>query len=212
MLYGCSKCQQECDLPEGKVGDRCPNCRRRGLIPLDDIDEDPVADEALPATLPAAWVPGHCKTCGRNTMLQRRALGLSYCITCPDTLLVEVQPLQDTNPKSKFGAVKPSPALIPSSAILHEAKVFALGAKKYGPYNWRKDPVSAMTYLNAALRHLQAIIDGTDVDPESGASHAAHARACLAILIDAKECGKLIDDRPPAGPAERLIAEFTEKL
>ena len=100
------------------------------------------------------------------------------------------------NPKKSCGASKPSPAFIPPVAILEEAVVMALGASKYGPFNWNEIPVDAATYYSAALRHLMSWFSGENIDPESGASHLAHARACLAILIDSQVSGSLIDNRP----------------
>lgn len=104
--------------------------------------------------------------------------------------------LPDNNPKTACGAVKVPMHLVPPPAIIAEAIVFGLGAKKYGPYNWREKTVSSSVYQAAALRHLMAWWEGEDIDPESGESHLAHARACLAILLDAKVHGKLNDDRP----------------
>lgn len=116
------------------------------------------------------------------------------------------------NPKAIYGRAKPSLALIPSAAMVEEAGVYALGAAKYGAFNWRKDAVESMTYAHAALRHLFSWIDGEETDAESGRSHLAHARACLGILIDAKETNQLIDDRPYAGPASRMIADQTKPI
>lgn len=101
-----------------------------------------------------------------------------------------------TNPKDARGRVKPSIEFIPPSAILAEAKVMALGAAKYGAFNWRGNAVQAGVYYSAAFRHMAAWFEGEDTDPESGASHLAHARACFGILIDAAERGCLLDDRP----------------
>lgn len=72
----------------------------------------------------------------------------------------------------------------------------ALGAAKYGPFNWNDKPIDASTYYSAAMRHLMSWYTGEDRDPESGALHLAHARACLAILIDSQLTCTLIDDRP----------------
>ncbi len=116
------------------------------------------------------------------------------------------------NPKTQYGLAKPPIALIPMTALIEEACTFRLGAKKYGPANWRDKAVPASVYINAALRHMLSWYDGQDNDLESGASHLAHARACLAILIDAKCCDKLIDDRPPVGKGPDLCAERTVSI
>ena len=118
----------------------------------------------------------------------------------------------DTNPKTRFGMAKPPMALIPSTALVHMAEAFRDGAAKYGPANWRKDPVSASTYLNAALRHTHEWLDGEQEDPVSKVHHLAHAMSCLAILIDAQATNTLIDDRPPPAPTADLIREKTRPL
>jgi len=117
----------------------------------------------------------------------------------------------DTNPKDRIGETKPPVWLVPASATIIEAEVFRLGAAKYGPYNWREKKVRATIYIAAALRHLYSALDGEDVDPESGQSHIAHARACCGILLDAQATGNLIDDRPAKGAAAKLIAKLTQK-
>ncbi|WP_082960254.1 dATP/dGTP diphosphohydrolase domain-containing protein [Rhizobium leucaenae] len=113
--------------------------------------------------------------------------------------------LPSTNPKRAFGVKKPSAQFIPPVALIEESAVMALGAAKYGAFNWQDDPVDASTYYSAAIRHLLQWFSGEDVDQESGASHLAHVRACMAILIDAKVSGKLIDDRPKCAPASEAI-------
>lgn len=117
------------------------------------------------------------------------------------------------NPKDIVGSRKPSLHLVPQSANILEAVVFGHGAEKYGgAYNWRVKPVRASIYVSAAMRHLAQWLDGHDDDSESRLSHLAHARACLAILIDAQATGSLIDDRPPAGPACDLIQKHTRAV
>ncbi len=113
--------------------------------------------------------------------------------------------LPSSNPKRAFGVKKPSAQFIPPIAIIEESVVMALGAAKYGAFNWQDDPVDATTYYSAAIRHLLQWFSGEDVDAESGASHLAHVRACMAILMDAKASGKLIDDRPKCAPAGEAI-------
>lgn len=113
--------------------------------------------------------------------------------------------MPSSNPKRAFGVKKPSAQFIPPVAIVEESVVMALGAKKYGAFNWQDDPVDATTYYSAAIRHLLQWFSGEDNDPESGSSHLAHVRACMAILIDAQASGALIDDRPKCAPAGEAI-------
>lgn len=111
------------------------------------------------------------------------------------------------NPKKAFGDAKPPLGYVPSSAIIGLGVAFGEGADKYGPFNWRESPVEAMTYVHALLRHAMMYVDGEDVDPEStrGKTHLDGIMACAAILKDATELGNLIDNRPPKGPAPRLL-------
>jgi hypothetical protein len=89
------------------------------------------------------------------------------------------------------------------------ARVMGLGAQKYGPYNWRDSSVAATVYLAAGQRHIAAFLDGENTDPESGASHLAHAAACMGILIDAFATGNVVDDRPKPGRAAAMMAGET---
>lgn len=113
------------------------------------------------------------------------------------------------NPKNRLGVRKPPLHLIPPAAEIMESVVMALGARKYGAFNWRSSAVKASIYVAAARRHLLAWFDGQDVDPESGVSHLAHARACLGILLDAIAVDKLVDDRPSPGTSAKLIESLT---
>ena len=99
------------------------------------------------------------------------------------------------NPKALVGRAKVRQHFVPPIARLVEGIVMELGAKKYGPFNWRKDPIRATDYIDAIRRHLDAWEDGQDLDEESAVSHLGHIRACCAILLDAEAIGNLIDDR-----------------
>lgn len=113
------------------------------------------------------------------------------------------------NPKDRIGVRKPPLHLIPPAAEILESAVMALGAKKYGAFNWRTANVKASVYVAAARRHLVQWFDGQDDDAESGVSHLAHARACLGILLDALATGHLVDDRPTPGACAELIEQLT---
>lgn len=116
---------------------------------------------------------------------------------------------RSTNPKDRIGITKPPLHLVPPVAIIHEAMAFKDGAEKYGPYNWRGESVSASVYIAATLRHIFSWNDGEAISQDSRVHHLGHARACLAILLDAESVGKLIDDRPPPGFASTLLTLMT---
>lgn len=115
------------------------------------------------------------------------------------------------NPKDLIGDKKPPIHLIPPVALLYIAEGLADGAKKYGPFNWRKNKVQAHAYYSAGVRHHAAWWDGEELARDSGKHHLAHEIANLAILIDALEGGFLVDDRPTPGPTAAVIEKLTRR-
>lgn len=110
------------------------------------------------------------------------------------------------DPKGEAGKAKAPLYLLPPEALRQASWAHSLGAKKYGPANWRSNKVKASTYISAMMRHLAAYLDGEDHDAETSAhagqpvSHLANVIASANILIDAKKNGTLEDDRPPRRP------------
>lgn len=100
------------------------------------------------------------------------------------------------NPKQIYGDKKPPLAYIPMSAQLAELEAFFDGMLKYGPHDWRKNPVEAMTYVEAAFRHLQLWKVGEALTRDTRVQNLGAVRACCGILIDAELHGTLIDNRP----------------
>lgn len=127
---------------------------------------------------------------------------------------------EDGNPKTAMGAQKPDLSVVPPSALLHLATAMMNGARKYGPYNWRDDPVSTRVYVAAAMRHLASYLDGEDysadtVEAEEPVHHLGHVMACCAIVLDAWHAGTLLDNRPKVpGRTGALIETYrtTKKL
>lgn len=109
------------------------------------------------------------------------------------------------NPKDLLGMKKAPLALVPPVLEIITAEVMRLGAKKYGPYNWRLNKVRRTVYLEAAKRHIDACLDGENADEETRMPHEASAAACMAIVLDALVTGNLVDDRPIPGAAARVI-------
>ncbi|MER9436714.1 DUF5664 domain-containing protein [Mesorhizobium sp. M0618] len=101
-----------------------------------------------------------------------------------------------TNPKQIYGDKKPPLAYIPMSAQLAELEAFVDGMFKYGPLNWRTNPVEAMTYIEAAFRHLQLYKVGEELTRDTLVKNLGAVRACCGIIIDSAAHGTLIDNRP----------------
>ena len=81
------------------------------------------------------------------------------------------------------------------SADEQVALVLQHGADKYGARNWRKDKIRVSTYVAAVRRHIGAINDGEDIDPDSGMHHMAHIGANVHVFLDALAHDMVIDDR-----------------
>lgn len=127
------------------------------------------------------------------------------------------KPYPDGNPKTAMGMKKPDPSVIPPCAILHLATAMMNGAEKYGPFNWRDQPISTRPYVAAAMRHLLSFLDGEDYSSDTTAAgapvhHLAHVMACCAIVLDAASVETLSDNRPTVrGRTGEIIDGYIEK-
>src|SRR5882724_2517752 len=117
-----------------------------------------------------------------------------------------------SNPKDIIGSNKLPMGLVPATTKAYLALGHAEGHIKYGLVNWREAGVKASIYLDALERHIEKWKNGEEEDPETTVPHLANALACISIIVDAKECGKLIDDRPKSAPIGGLIDRFSLKL
>jgi hypothetical protein len=113
-----------------------------------------------------------------------------------------------TNPKDLIGRKKCPLSLVPPVSLIYQAEAMRCGAEKYGAYNWRTKKVKATIYVDAALRHIMAYLDGENIALDSARPHIGHALACLGILADATEGGFLEDDRPVKGAAAKVLDRF----
>lgn len=108
--------------------------------------------------------------------------------------------VKDPNPKDALGTRKVPYSVVPRTVMAELAVAMLEGSRKYGRHNYRAAPVRATIYFDACHRHLDAFLEGEDIDPESGISHVTKAIATLTVLRDALIQGTCIDDRPPKSP------------
>ena len=84
--------------------------------------------------------------------------------------------------------------LIPPLANREYAKVWTQALGKYPEGNWEKG-MPWTEVIASAMRHLEAIRLGFDIDPEDGCLHAAHLQANAAMLTEYYFTKKEFDNR-----------------
>jgi len=70
----------------------------------------------------------------------------------------------------RFNEGKPQWGLVHYGSLVPMIRVLEYGAKKYEPNNWMKK-MDRKKILESAQRHLAALMDGEEIDPETGESH-----------------------------------------
>lgn len=113
-----------------------------------------------------------------------------------------------TNPKDAIADGRLPLALVPDTVPAYASIAYAEGALKYGAYNWRAAGVRISVYIAAIRRHLIKFQNGEWADPSTGVPHLASVIAGAGIILDARACGKLIDDRPPRAPMGEVFDEL----
>ena len=113
--------------------------------------------------------------------------------------------MPNENPKKAFGDKKPPLAQLPLVAQIHGALAFYDGSGKYGYRNWRTNPVEAMTYVEAMLRHARLYENGEEYARDTGVHNLGGVIASASLLLDAAANGVLIDNRVPSKAACDLL-------
>jgi len=123
---------------------------------------------------------------------------------------VSDEPKDIRNAKDAIGSDKLPLSLWPESATAVGCLALLDGMLKYGRANYRAAPNLRLSiYVDALKRHVNAFVEGEDVDPDSGIPHLGHALACLAILVDASAADNLLDDRPIRGGYRQFVDGLT---
>ena len=83
----------------------------------------------------------------------------------------------------KFDQGKPRYSLVPASALEAVAMVLTFGAEKYSAESWR-EVEDTDRYLDALIRHVEAVRKGEVYDQESGLQHMAHVATNAMFLFE----------------------------
>lgn len=94
----------------------------------------------------------------------------------------------------KFDAAKPRLDLIPTGPLMELGKLYAFGAEKYAPHNWRKG-MEWHRVIGALLRHAHLYNGGETTDPETGLSHMAAVAWNALALLEYEQTYPELDDR-----------------
>lgn len=115
------------------------------------------------------------------------------------------------NPKQAVGDTKVPIHLFPQAAVYMGSLGNLDGELKYGRNNWRAAEIRYVTYIDAIKRHLDALLECEDTDPDSGLHHLCHVLAGAGLLADALQSNTLVDDRNYV-PKKGAWREFVSKL
>jgi hypothetical protein len=116
--------------------------------------------------------------------------------------MITVDPAYAHDPRAQAGRAntgKVELSLVPTVLTEEVAKVLMFGAQKYDKHNWRKG-FAWTSVMNSMMRHVNAWLDGEDLDPESGLPHLAHIGCNVAFLLEFRKYGMGIDDRYKRSP------------
>ena len=80
-------------------------------------------------------------------------------------------------------------------AFRSAARVFSYGEKKYARYNWMKGQAWSIP-IACIGRHALAILEGEELDAESGEPHAGHIACNIIMLLHYVDHYEEGDDRP----------------
>jgi hypothetical protein len=97
-------------------------------------------------------------------------------ITVDDLMNVSGRALRHNSGKIRYD-------LIPPLANREYAKVWTQALEKYDEGNWEKG-MPWTEVIASAMRHLEAIRIGEDIDEESGLLHASHLQCNAAMLTE----------------------------
>lgn len=107
---------------------------------------------------------------------------------------IETEPPITKKVAVKYDGEKIRYELVPIRPLEEVAKLYTVGAKKYGDRNW-ENGFKWTRCIAAAMRHLFEFCKGEDYDKESGCHHLAAVVFYCFALIEFSETHPEMDDR-----------------
>lgn len=111
-----------------------------------------------------------CASCKHYVKLEKgeKIIGCTYLeFNHSDSTLQKAMRFNDGKPKWSY---------VHYASLVPMIRVLEFGAIKYAPFNWQK-PMPTTEILESMQRHLAALMDGEEVDKESGLPHMGHIQA-----------------------------------
>lgn len=93
----------------------------------------------------------------------------------------------------RFNEGKPKWSLVHYRSLIPMIRVLEYGCKKYSPDNWKKG-LDLKEILESMQRHLAALMDGEEIDSESGIHHMGHIQ-CNAMFYNYHREKQKLDDK-----------------
>lgn len=142
----------------------------------------------------------------------------AFCDTCETPVGCSLSPQcggldksKASNPKDAIASKKIPMHLAPATAVMAMVTGLLHGMLRYGRSNWRPAGAKASVYHDAIRRHLDDWFEGNDTD-EEGCDNLDAILANVAIIVDARACGKLTDDRQFPGGYREAKAKAEENV
>lgn len=85
------------------------------------------------------------------------------------------------NKALRFNEGKAQWSLVDFDSLKPMVQVLEFGAEKYDRHNWKKG-LTTSSITESLLRHIFALMNGEEADPESGISHVGHIQ-CNAMFL-----------------------------
>lgn len=100
--------------------------------------------------------------------------------------------------------------LLPTEPLAEVARVYTIGAKKYGDRNWERGIKWGRIYA-ALQRHANAFWKGERLDPVDGQHHMASVAWCALALMEYERTHPELDDRCQPTDGQLSIPGIVER-